>query len=45
MMQVLEFIFRDFWTFVGALILLGCVVKGVAVAIRGWPPPSKDDGE
>ena len=40
MLEILQFVFSGFWTFVGCAMLFGTAVKGVvglANAIRGTP--------
>lgn len=34
MLEVLQFIFRDFWTWFGTLILLAVVVGGLVELVR-----------
>jgi hypothetical protein len=34
MLEVLQFIFRDFWTWLGTLILLAVVAEGLGGVVR-----------
>lgn len=46
MMQFLEFTFRNFWTFIGVLLLVGAAFSGVAeviLAFRASLPKETDD--
>ena len=40
-MEIIKFIFADFWHFVGAVVLLGAITGGIAEII--YALKSKDD--
>lgn len=40
--QVLEFIFRSFWTWAGCLMLLAAVFSGPKISIKKYLRVSKD---
>jgi hypothetical protein len=33
-MALVEFIFKDFWHFIGALLLISLVLEGIAIIVR-----------
>lgn len=41
-MAVIEFIFSNFWTFLGTLLLLGTLIEGVVSIISAIRGPSKE---
>ena len=38
-LDILNFVFSSFWTFLGTWILLAIPFKALMVVARGWPPP------
>lgn len=38
MVEILEFVFRSFWTFVGSMLILGMFIHLIRVLVRGYPP-------
>jgi hypothetical protein len=47
MLEVLQFIFRDFVTWLGSVLLIGAVTGGIAGIVRAfrWNGVEKKDGE
>ena len=45
MLEILQFIFSDFWIWLGTFLLLAVVCNGLAHLIHGYPPNIIKKGE
>jgi hypothetical protein len=43
MMEILKFVFSNFWYFLGTLMLTTAILNGIAEIIRAFHPKNKRD--
>lgn len=45
MKEIFEFIFLDFWHFLGTLVLTGTILRGLGFIIHGYPKKEPKEKE
>ena len=41
--EILDFVFFDFWHFIGSFMLLGLMFRGITLLIHGYPKADEKD--